>query len=100
MDSCPDRKLSVDVDQATRVPKTLDESFSWRTYILTARVEALTVLKGSSKSFANSLPEFRWCCCRLDEFGFASCAVLFSVSVSSSEPQRHQAKKFAAKATP
>jgi hypothetical protein len=43
-----------------------------------ARVEVLTVTKGSSKPFANSLPEFRWCCCRLDEFGFASCAVLCS----------------------
>jgi hypothetical protein len=100
VDSCPDRKLSVDVAQATRIKKHWMRAFPSRDDILMVRVEALTVINGSSKSFANSLPEFRWCCCRLDEFGFAPCAVLFSVLVSSSEPQRHQAKKFAAKATP
>jgi hypothetical protein len=52
--------------------------FPSRDYILMASVEVLTVTKGSFKLFANSLSEFRWCCCGLDEFGFASCAVLCS----------------------
>jgi hypothetical protein len=66
----------------TRLPESKKHwmrAFPSRDDILMVRAEALTVIKGSSKSFANSLPEFRWCCCRLDEFGFAFvCSVVLA----------------------
>jgi hypothetical protein len=88
VDSCPDRKLSVDVAQATRIKKHWMRAFPSRDDILMVRVEALTVIKGSSKSFANSLPEFRWCCCRLDEFGFWSVARSLNVIRPRNSPLR------------